>query len=299
MPGDRCNIETEGKASLVQFLKAKPSPLKRVVTCDRLARNPSAKLVEMLQDLGYRVLKAPDASAALSIIESGIAIDMLFTDVVMPGPLKSPDLARKAKERLPTIGILFTSGYTENSIVHGGRLDAGVQLLSKPYTREALARKIRHVLANEKQVLACRTQLSIQAAHRPQQNSTRPRVLLVEDDALIRMATADMLVELQYQALEAGSAEEALDLLEREQVDIVVSDLGLPKMSGEELCREIRRRWPQIGIIFATGANKAPELDDPRRTALLPKPHGVVELQQALEAVTFDGMTDSKTTAEC
>lgn len=251
-----------------------------------------ATVVEMLQDLGYRVLKAPDASAALSIIESGIAIDMLFTDVVMPGPLKSPELARKARERLPDIGILFTSGYTENSIVHGGRLDPGVQLLSKPYSREALALKIRHVLANERQAVTAKAQLASETGGRSQQKSMRLKVLLVEDDSLIRMGTADMLAELQYQAIEAGSAEEALDLLEKEQVDIVVSDLSLPKMSGEELCREIRRRWPQIGIVFATGANQAPELDELRRTALLPKPHGLLELKQALEAVTFDGMID-------
>lgn len=247
-----------------------------------------ATVVEMLQDLGYRVLKAPDASAALSIIESGIAIDMLFTDVVMPGPLKSPELARKAKERLPNVGILFTSGYTENSIVHGGRLDPGVQLLSKPYTREALARKIRHVLANENQVAASETRLANDNAEPPQQKSSQLKVLLVEDDVLIRMGTADMLAELQYQALEAGSAEEALDLLEKERVDIVVSDLGLPGLSGEELCRQIRLRWPQIGIVFATGANKAPAMDDPRWTTMLPKPHGVDELRQALEAVVPD-----------
>jgi PAS domain S-box-containing protein len=110
-----------------------------------------ATVVELLSDLGYRVLKAVDAQSALHVIESGVPIDMLFTDVVMPGTLKSPELARKARERLPDIAILFTSGYTENSIVHGGRLDKGVELLSKPYTREALALKFRHVLAHQRQ----------------------------------------------------------------------------------------------------------------------------------------------------
>jgi PAS domain S-box-containing protein len=105
-----------------------------------------ATAVEMLTDLGYRVYKARDAMSALSVIEKGHAIDLLFTDVVMPGELKSPELARKAKERLPNITVLFTSGYTENAIVHGGRLDAGVDLLPKPYTRDALARKIRRAL---------------------------------------------------------------------------------------------------------------------------------------------------------
>ncbi|MEK1886365.1 MAG: ATP-binding protein [Phyllobacterium sp.] len=108
-------------------------------------------VVEMLGDLGYRVLKAKDAASALSIIESGVPIDVLFTDVVMPGPLGSPELARKARQRLPQIAVLFTSGYTENAIVHGGRLDPGVELLSKPYQRETLARRIRHVLAARRQ----------------------------------------------------------------------------------------------------------------------------------------------------
>ncbi|HLZ82627.1 MAG TPA: response regulator, partial [Caulobacteraceae bacterium] len=102
--------------------------------------------VSLLTDLGYRVLKAHDAAAGLAVIESGAAIDLLFTDVVMPGELRSADLARKAQELVPGLPVLFTSGYTENAIVHGGRLDPGVELLPKPYTREALARKIRQLL---------------------------------------------------------------------------------------------------------------------------------------------------------
>jgi signal transduction histidine kinase/FixJ family two-component response regulator len=106
-------------------------------------------VVELLTDLGYRVLKARDASSALSIIENGAIIDVLFTDVVMPGSMRSPELARRARARLPEVAVLFTSGYTDTAIVHGGRLDQGTELLSKPYTREALARKIRHVLRNQ------------------------------------------------------------------------------------------------------------------------------------------------------
>jgi signal transduction histidine kinase len=105
-----------------------------------------AVAVDLLTELGYRVLTANDAASALTIVESGVAIDLLFTDVVMPGSLKSPELARRAKQLLPDLTVLFTSGYTENAIVHGGRLDAGVELLPKPYTREALAHKIRRVL---------------------------------------------------------------------------------------------------------------------------------------------------------
>src|SRR5208337_3812872 len=123
-------------------------------------------VVDMLSDIGYRVLKAKDAESALAIVESGVPIDLLFTDVVMPGPLRSPELAHKAKERLPNLAVLFTSGYTENAIVHGGRLDDGIELLSKPYTREALARKIRHVLRNQQQ----RRFGPAEARHAPQNN---------------------------------------------------------------------------------------------------------------------------------
>ncbi|KRB53413.1 histidine kinase [Rhizobium sp. Root708] len=244
-------------------------------------------VVELLQELGYRVLKAPDAGAALAIVESGVQIDMLFTDVVMPGPMKSSEMARKAKERLPGLAVLFTSGYTENSIVHGGRLDPGVQLLSKPYSREALAFKIRHVLNNEAQKRMSKERIdSGRSGDQTAPTLDRPRrVLLVEDEMLIRMAEADMLEELGYEALEAQSAEEALPILENGGVDVVISDLGLPGMSGEDFCREVRRRWPNVGIIFATGMNRGPELENPAKTALLAKPHGLAELKQALEAV--------------
>ncbi|MEP9361285.1 ATP-binding protein [Sphingomonas sp. KR3-1] len=109
-----------------------------------------ATVVELLTELGYTVLRANDAQSALSVVESGVAIDLLFTDVVMPGALKSPELARLARARLPALAVLFTSGYTENAIVHDGRLDAGVELLSKPYTREQLARKVRAVLEGKR-----------------------------------------------------------------------------------------------------------------------------------------------------
>ena len=94
----------------------------------------------MLTDLGYSVLKAKDADAAMAVIESGIAIDVLFTDVVMPGKLQSTELARRARQRMPNIAILFTSGYTDHAIQHGGLLDDGAEILNKPYSRDELDR---------------------------------------------------------------------------------------------------------------------------------------------------------------
>ncbi len=100
----------------------------------------------ILKTLGYQVLTAENGERGLEIIKSGEKIDVLFTDVVMPGVLSAPELAKQARQILPDIAILFTSGYTRNALITGGRLEEGVQLLSKPYARDQLAEKIRHVL---------------------------------------------------------------------------------------------------------------------------------------------------------
>jgi len=100
----------------------------------------------MLEELGYAVLSAASGAEALSIIEADARIDLLFTDVVMAGPIGGRKLAERAVAIRPALKVLFTSGYTENAIVHSGRLDPGVELLSKPYGRDVLAAKIRRVL---------------------------------------------------------------------------------------------------------------------------------------------------------
>jgi PAS domain S-box-containing protein len=207
--------------------------------------------VSMLTELGYRVIKARDAASALVIVESGVPIDLIFTDVMMPGPLRSPDMARQAKERLPNVAVLFTSGYTQNAIVHGGRLDPGVELLAKPYTRDALARKVRHVLANEAQKRVPgpaggeRQPLTIAAED--------VEVMLVEDDDMIRSTTLEMLRDAGFRVREASSAEEALAALEARPVDVLMTDVGLPGKSGLELAKVARSRWPEISLIIASG----------------------------------------------
>jgi PAS domain S-box-containing protein len=253
-----------------------------------------ATVIELLADLGYRVLKAVDAQSALHVVESGIAIDLLFTDVVMPGTLKSPELARKARERLPDMAVLFTSGYTENSIVHGGRLDAGVELLSKPYTREALARKIRHVLANQRQRAALPSRVASAALsapeHDPAAAPARATVLLVEDDALIRSATAEVLQEAGQVVVEAASAEEAMAALQTAPIDVLVTDIHLPGSSGLALAERARALRPGVRIVMASGDIAAVEhLED--GTRLLAKPYSAVELLRVVGVANADRRT--------
>ncbi|WP_451984568.1 response regulator [Azospirillum endophyticum] len=218
-------------------------------------------VVAMLSDLEYRVLQARDAQSALAILESGVPIDLLFTDVVMPGPLRSPELARKAQERFPNLAVLFTSGYTQNAIVHGGRLDPGVELLSKPYTREVLARKIRQVLNGRKPERAepAATPASpvsgaASAAALGDVRTGGLTILLVEDDALIRMSVAEMVADLGHRVLEAGSVGEALDIAGAEEAfDLLFTDLTLPDGRGEDLAAELARRLPGLPVVFASG----------------------------------------------
>ncbi len=241
--------------------------------------------VGLLADLGYRVLKAREAMGALSIIESGMPIDVLFTDVVMPGPLRSPELARKARERLPGLAVLFTSGYTENAIVHGGRLDRGVELLSKPYTREALARKIRHVLANQAQqrVLVettAPTPAPVPAA--PPPAARVGTVLLVEDDEFIRETLAELLGVSGHVVLQAQDAASALAALAAHPVDVLVTDIGLPKVSGIDLARDALARLPRLAVIFATGDPGAPARAGLEPAAVLVKPFSPEDLELAV-----------------
>jgi CheY-like chemotaxis protein len=99
-----------------------------------------------LRGLGYHVLEASTGGEAMEIVKQSPEIDLLFTDVVMPGGMGGRELAETVRKLRPDLKVLYTSGYTENSIDHHGRLDPGVKLLNKPYRREQLAAKVREVL---------------------------------------------------------------------------------------------------------------------------------------------------------
>jgi signal transduction histidine kinase len=100
----------------------------------------------VLRELGYKVLEASDGRAALDVLQSNNDVALLFTDVVMPAGLDGRQLADEANRRRPGIKVLFTTGYTRNAIVHNGRLDPGVNLISKPFTFHELAAKVRSLL---------------------------------------------------------------------------------------------------------------------------------------------------------
>ncbi len=114
-----------------------------IVEDDALVRG---YVMAQIKSLGYRTLSATNAAEALVLIDGDSPIDLLFTDIVMPGGMNGRQLADEACRRRPGLTVLFTSGYTENAIVHHGRLDPGVLLLAKPYRKQQLAQMIRAAL---------------------------------------------------------------------------------------------------------------------------------------------------------
>jgi CheY-like chemotaxis protein len=252
--------------------------------------NVRATAVDMLTQLGYQVLKAVDAQSALSVLESGVHVDLLFSDVVMPGPMRSVELARRAQEMLPTLEVLFTSGYTENAIVHGGRLDPGVALISKPYRRDALARKVRWMFrarVYEAHDMPDAPPAPVVAEPEPQplQPPQPLRVLIVEDDANTREATRELLELLDAKVLAVDSAQAALDLIAQQLFDVLLTDVRMPGMSGIDLARAMKRLQPRVHVVLASGYGTgiAAELGDELSGAtLLPKPFSFDELEQAV-----------------
>jgi PAS domain S-box-containing protein len=138
-PGEGASEETAIAAPEAE----KGSEIILVVEDDNLVRN---FVTAQLQSLGYRTIAAIDGKSALALVDRGEPFDLLFTDVVMPGGVSGRELAELVAQRRPGLKVLYTSGYTDDAIVHQGKLDDGVLLLTKPYRRNQLAEMIRTAL---------------------------------------------------------------------------------------------------------------------------------------------------------
>jgi signal transduction histidine kinase/DNA-binding response OmpR family regulator len=241
-----------------------------------------AAVVDMLTDLGYRVSKAENAEAALEVLKTE-SPDLIFTDVVMPGAIHTRDFTARAVAMHPGVRVLYTSGYTQNAIVHNGKLDDDALLLSKPYRKDELARKLRSVFAG-----TARGPIAAEAkAPGASLDGKRGKVLVVEDVALIRMTTVDMVEQIGFDAIEAADASEALAMLQNDDaVTILLTDLGLPGMNGRQLVEEVLRFKPQMKVIIASGYSTSEEEGKsfPANVSHLTKPFDMAQLRRALES---------------
>jgi PAS domain S-box-containing protein len=221
---------------------------------------------DSLRDLGYDVIEAKDGHAALRVLDSNAQVKVLFTDVGLPGGMNGRQLADEARRRRPQLKVLFTTGYARNAIVHDGRLDPGVELITKPYTQAALSTKLRDI---------------IDFSEGPS------RILLVEDEPLIQMLAVEFLEDAGLKVDTAGTAREALSklaLISGRFVAVVV-DIGLPDRAGDDLIREIRSMHSSMPIVVASGqgAKDVRELfRDEKQIAFVGKPYLANDLYVAL-----------------
>ena len=224
---------------------------------------------EMLRELGYTILEADNGEVGLRLLDAHPEIKLLFTDVGLPGGMNGRQVADEARRRRPHLPALFTTAYARNAIVHDGRLDPGVELITKPYAQAALATKLRNLL---------------DASEGPN------RVLLVEDEPLIQMLAVDFLEDAGLKVDTAGSAREALSKLALVSGGFVavIVDIGLPDRSGDDLVREIRSIHSSLPIVVATGKGAADVhsvLQGVNHVAFLGKPYRAEDLYGALRAL--------------
>jgi PAS domain S-box-containing protein len=191
---------------------------------------------DSLRELGFSVLEANDGPSALRVLELRPDVKMLFTDVGLPG-INGRELVEAARKRRPQLKVLFTSGYARNAIVHQGRLDQGVQLLTKPFTRAQLAARVRDVLDSKDD-----RQVQGKVA------------LVVEDEPLVRLFLVQTIEQLGYEVLEAATAAQArAELDSRNDIDVAFMDIGLPDGNGVELATSFSPKHPAMRIILASG----------------------------------------------
>ncbi|HEU0060780.1 MAG TPA: response regulator [Hyphomicrobiaceae bacterium] len=224
---------------------------------------------EILRELGYSILEAATGAAALRVLDAHPGIDLLFTDVGLPGGMNGRQLADEARRRRPDLKILFTTGYARNAIVHEGRLDPGVQLVTKPFTYAAVGAKLRDIL---------------DARARP------ARILLVEDEALVRILATEYLEHAGYHVEPAVSVMDAMGKIRLMQgeIDAAVVDVGLPDRRGDVLVLELRALYPALPVVIASGYEEAQLRErfmGDSKTAFLNKPYTQGQLLACLAAV--------------
>ncbi len=263
-----------------------------VVDDDALLRSV---VTELLEELGYVALEAENGPDALAITEKRSDIDLLLTDIVMPGGLDGAALAKKVRKIRPDIAIVFTTGYADAAARIELEERSGA-ILKKPYDHGELARIIEISLSRAEKEAAVEVdetdgvirqgsnqKLSV-ADEAPETRIEKPAtslsVLVVEDEPLIRMDIVEMITDMGFHVVDVGNGLAAVTALENKSFDVLLTDVNLPGLSGKDVAQKAVSAHPDIRIIFITGENRSPVLNGADAT-LLQKPFSEDDLKNA------------------
>jgi PAS domain S-box-containing protein len=208
----------------------------------------------LLGQLGYRVRSAGDAQTALDMLRQGVPADLVFTDVVMPGALRAPDMVRAALALRPGLAVLYASGHTRGAVLHG--IDgAEPLLLNKPYRRQQLALFVRQALAQAAAPRGAR------------------QVLVVEQQEDSRQIVCDMLSLLGHAPRGVASLDQARDALAESAVDML---LVADDVDDREQAGDIASAYPSLRLVMVGEAPRG------MATALVDKPYSMEKLRTAI-----------------
>jgi len=249
--------------------------------------DPAIRLVsvDILAGLGYRMLTAAGGEQALDILRSKATVDLMFSDVSMPGHVSAADLVRQAAQLAPGMAVLLTSGHAVDRALLGADMPLDLALLPKPYSLAQLACAIRKGLDERRPPVCAPPAAAAPASDR----RAALRFLVVEDEPDARALACEMLEALGCEALGVGSAEQALALLAQATVNtafhVLFTDLHLPGMQGDELAARGCALRPGLQVVLASGDGLV-EFDTAACAAmLLPKPYDLLQLQQTIGAI--------------
>jgi two-component system cell cycle sensor histidine kinase/response regulator CckA len=220
---------------------------------------------DLLESLGYSVLDAASAAEAVELA-SGVRdrLDLLIVDVVLPDS-SGLELAECLRESRPRLPVLYISGYLEEQAIGEGSQAEG-EFLSKPFTMEEFAHRVRRILDRQH----------------------RKRILLVDDDEQVLMFAREVLIDAGFEVLVGNDGNEALSIVEKEPLDLVITDLVMREREGLETMMRLRKSNPNLPVIAISGAFGGHFLRSAAMLgarATLPKPFSGEDLVAAVKKV--------------
>ena len=221
----------------------------------------------VLRSYGYKVIEGSCGEDAL--VQAKLhpePIHLLLTDLVMPG-MTGRELAERLKQQRLAIQVLYMSGYSGNGVTQQGLLEPGLDYIAKPFTAFSLAFQVREIL---------------------ERRGNQGTVLVVDDEEPIRQLFQELLTPEGFRVLTATNGVEALEIIRKRELDLVITDLVMPELEGLETIQAIRSEHPDLRIIATSGAFEGKFLQAAAKLgacATLPKPVGRDQLLSAVRRV--------------